>query len=91
MLCPKCETETRVIDTRKMDSGAIRRRRQCPNPQCNHRFATKEEITRFSKGRPPDIDTLRELLRRHDSDIKSMKRQISRLEMKLEMRTHNGA
>lgn len=39
--CPKCDANTRVLETRSLD-GAIRRRRECHNEQCNHRFSTLE-------------------------------------------------
>lgn len=44
MRCPKCGfTESRVIDSRPSESGdAIRRRRECLNPQCRERFTTYE-------------------------------------------------
>lgn len=44
MRCPFCQvTETQVLDTRKLDSGAaIRRRRRCES--CGRRFTTLERI-----------------------------------------------
>ncbi|MBM6999376.1 transcriptional repressor NrdR [bacterium] len=44
MRCPKCGyTESRVIDSRPAESGdAIRRRRECLNPDCRTRFTTYE-------------------------------------------------
>ena len=44
MRCPKCGfTESRVIDSRPSESGdAIRRRRECLNPDCRERFTTYE-------------------------------------------------
>ncbi len=44
MRCPLCLTDdTRVIDSRPVDSGtAIRRRRECA--ECGHRFTTYERI-----------------------------------------------
>ncbi|WP_445343888.1 NrdR family transcriptional regulator [Caballeronia fortuita] len=41
MLCPKCGIKTRVLDSR--DYGQ-RRRRQCMNSACGHRFATTEIV-----------------------------------------------
>lgn len=38
MLCPKCKSKTRVIDSRTSDTTY--RRRRCKN--CNHTFTTKE-------------------------------------------------
>lgn len=44
MRCPKCGFEdSRVIDSRSYESGfAIRRRRECLNPECGERFTTYE-------------------------------------------------
>lgn len=44
MRCPKCGfTESKVIDSRSSESGdAIRRRRECLNPECHERFTTYE-------------------------------------------------
>lgn len=41
MLCPKCKSESKVIDSR--DRGdRVRRRRQCLVKKCNHRWTTYE-------------------------------------------------
>jgi len=41
MNCPRCESSTSILETRKADSGAaLRRRRQCSS--CGHRFTTYE-------------------------------------------------
>ena len=44
MRCPRCGCEdSRVIDSRPSELGdAIRRRRECLNPQCLERFTTYE-------------------------------------------------
>ncbi len=43
MKCPYCGKEnSRVIDSRPTDDGAIRRRRQCDD--CNKRFTTYEKV-----------------------------------------------
>jgi len=41
MQCPKCEKETDVLDSRRMD-GTVRRRRKCKS--CQHRFSTEERL-----------------------------------------------
>ena len=41
MTCPKCESPTEVINSRKKD-GTVVRRRLCA---CGERFSTKEVIT----------------------------------------------
>src|SRR6266545_3720457 len=41
MNCPRCESSTAILETRKADSGAaLRRRRECSS--CGHRFTTYE-------------------------------------------------
>src|SRR3712207_7013973 len=43
MLCPYCEhKESKVLDSRHIDSGSIRRRRECE--KCKKRFTTYEKI-----------------------------------------------
>ncbi len=43
MLCPHCEyKESKVLDSRHIDSGSIRRRRECE--RCKKRFTTYEKI-----------------------------------------------
>jgi transcriptional repressor NrdR len=39
--CPRCESSTSILETRKAEGGtALRRRRQCSD--CGHRFTTYE-------------------------------------------------
>jgi transcriptional regulator NrdR family protein len=45
MTCPKCESPTEVINSRKRD-GTVVRRRLCA---CGERFSTKEVITTSRK------------------------------------------
>ena len=41
VLCPRCHSSSRVLETRRADEGAaLRRRRECP--ECGHRFTTQE-------------------------------------------------
>ncbi len=43
MFCPRCQNDnTEVIDSRDVDDGSIRRRRQCC--KCKYRFTTYENI-----------------------------------------------
>ncbi len=45
MKCPKCSANTKVTNTRVANDGAGRRRkRQCEQPECMHRFWTIESI-----------------------------------------------
>jgi transcriptional regulator NrdR family protein len=45
MTCPKCESPTEVINSRKKDGNVVRRR-LC---SCGERFSTKEVITTSRK------------------------------------------
>jgi transcriptional repressor NrdR len=41
VICPLCESQSRVLESRAADSGAaVRRRRECTS--CGHRFTTRE-------------------------------------------------
>jgi transcriptional regulator NrdR family protein len=44
MLCPKCQGDTEVLDTRLRGDNSIRRRRQCTSATCGERFTTTECI-----------------------------------------------
>jgi transcriptional repressor NrdR len=46
MRCPLCSNlENRVLESRAADGGhSVRRRRECLNPICGHRFTTYERI-----------------------------------------------
>jgi transcriptional repressor NrdR len=44
VLCPACQSPTRVSETRAASGGAVRRRRQCTS--CGHRFTTFERVER---------------------------------------------
>lgn len=44
MTCPTCrKSETRVVDSRD-DENVVRRRRECLDPRCKHRFTTYERM-----------------------------------------------
>jgi transcriptional repressor NrdR len=38
--CPRCDSPTKTLETRRVPDGAIRRRRECT--ECGHRFTTYE-------------------------------------------------
>ena len=40
MHCPRCDSSTKTLETRRVPDGAIRRRRECGG--CSHRFTTYE-------------------------------------------------
>jgi transcriptional repressor NrdR len=44
LICPTCrKSETRVVDSRD-DENVVRRRRECLDPRCKHRFTTYERM-----------------------------------------------
>jgi len=44
LICPTCrKSETRVVDSRD-DESVVRRRRECLDPRCKHRFTTYERM-----------------------------------------------
>jgi transcriptional repressor NrdR len=44
LTCPTCrKSETRVVDSRD-DETVVRRRRECLDPRCKHRFTTYERL-----------------------------------------------
>ena len=78
MNCPRCDSSTSTLETRKADGGsAVRRRRQCTG--CGHRFTTFEravpetlEVIKRDGGRQPfDREKLRSGLVRasHKRDV----------------------
>lgn len=40
MTCPRCDSPTKTLETRRVPDGAVRRRRECTS--CDHRFTTYE-------------------------------------------------
>ena len=40
--CPKCNTPTRIADSRTHGDGFVKRRRVCPSDMCGHRLTTVE-------------------------------------------------
>lgn len=40
MNCPRCDSTTKTLETRRVPDGAVRRRRECSS--CGHRFTTYE-------------------------------------------------
>jgi transcriptional repressor NrdR len=56
--CPRCDSPTKTLETRRVPDGAVRRRRQCSS--CGHRFTTYEravpevlEVIKRDGGRQP--------------------------------------
>ncbi|HEY1238848.1 MAG TPA: ATP cone domain-containing protein [Solirubrobacterales bacterium] len=64
MNCPRCDSPTRTLETRRVPDGAVRRRRECT--ECGHRFTTYERavpevfevIKRDGSRQPFDRDKL---------------------------------
>jgi transcriptional repressor NrdR len=62
--CPRCDSPTKTLETRRVPDGAVRRRRECMN--CGHRFTTYERavpetpqvIKRDGSRQPFDRDKL---------------------------------
>lgn len=48
MNCPKCDCDTNIVDSRRVE-GTIRRRRECQC--CGYRFSTKEVIEKESRSK----------------------------------------
>jgi transcriptional repressor NrdR len=38
--CPRCDSSTKTLETRRVPDGTVRRRRECT--ECGHRFTTYE-------------------------------------------------
>ena len=64
MNCPRCDSPTKTLETRRVPDGATRRRRECSS--CGHRFTTYERavpetlevIKRDGKRQPFNRDKL---------------------------------
>jgi transcriptional repressor NrdR len=62
--CPRCDSPTKTLETRRVPDGAVRRRRECT--ECGHRFTTYERavpetptvIKRDGSRQPFDRDKL---------------------------------
>jgi transcriptional repressor NrdR len=62
--CPRCDSPTKTLETRRVPDGAVRRRRECTG--CGHRFTTYERavpevpqvIKRDGSRQPFDRDKL---------------------------------
>jgi transcriptional repressor NrdR len=75
--CPRCDSPTKTLETRRVPDGAVRRRRECTS--CSHRFTTYERavpetlqvIKRDGSRQPFDRDKLLGALLRasHKRDV----------------------
>jgi hypothetical protein len=59
--CPRCETKALVIEVRRLATGGRRRRLECQNPDCAHRWTIREES---SEPLPPGFTAPRKRPRR---------------------------
>lgn len=72
MKCPICKTpHSLVSDSRpRNDDASIRRRRECLNVKCNHRFTTYEEVKDQS---------LTDILDLFNRDKEALKKKLSKI------------
>jgi transcriptional repressor NrdR len=81
--CPRCDSPTRTLETRRVPDGAVRRRRECGS--CGHRFTTYERavpetlevIKRDGSHQPFDRDKLLGSLNRASHKRKVDPRRLS--------------
>ena len=57
MKCPKCQSDTGVIETRPYKENTIRRRRKCQNAACGWRGTTEEALIVVVNIRSPKAAT----------------------------------
>jgi transcriptional repressor NrdR len=88
--CPRCDSSTKILETRRVPDGAVRRRRECTS--CGHRFTTYERavpetlevIKRDGRHQPFDRDKLRSALIRashkRDVDPRRLEEIVDRVE-----------
>jgi transcriptional repressor NrdR len=88
--CPRCDSPTKTLETRRVPDGAVRRRRECSS--CGHRFTTYERavpetvevIKRDGHRQPFDRDKLRTALLRashkRDVDPRRLEEMVERIE-----------
>jgi transcriptional repressor NrdR len=91
--CPRCDSPTKTLETRRVPDGAVRRRRECGS--CSHRFTTYERavpealqvIKRDGHGQPFDRAKLRGALIRashkRDVDPRRLEEIVDRVEREI--------
>ena len=85
MNCPRCDSPTKTLETRRVPDGAVRRRRECTS--CDHRFTTYERavpevlevIKRDGSSQPFDREKLLGSLNRSTHKRKLDPRKLSLL------------
>ena len=90
MNCPRCDSPTKTLETRRVPDGAVRRRRECTS--CGHRLTTYERavpetievIKRDGHRQPFDHAKLRGALIRashkRDVDPRDLEQIVERVE-----------
>jgi transcriptional repressor NrdR len=96
--CPRCDSPTKTLETRRVPDGAVRRRRECSS--CGHRFTTYERavpetlqvIKRDGKRQPFDRDKLLASLNRatHKRDVDPRKLGLLIDGVERELRDNGG-
>jgi transcriptional repressor NrdR len=88
--CPRCDSHSKTLETRRVPDGAVRRRRECTS--CGHRFTTYERavpetievIKRDGRRQPFDRAKLRGALIRashkRDVDPRDLEQIVERVE-----------
>jgi transcriptional repressor NrdR len=91
--CPRCDSPTKTLETRRVPDGAIRRRRECSS--CGHRFTTYERavperlevIKRDGSRQPFDRDKLLRALNgathKRDVDPRELALLVDRVERQI--------
>jgi transcriptional repressor NrdR len=96
--CPRCDSPTKTLETRRVPDGAVRRRRECTS--CGHRFTTYERavpetlevIKRDGTRQPFDRDKLLGSLNRasHKRDVDPRRLTVIVDGVQRELRANGG-
>jgi transcriptional repressor NrdR len=96
--CPRCDSPTKTLETRRVPDGAVRRRRECSS--CGHRFTTYERavpevvevIKRDGSRQPFDREKLLGSLNRasHKRDVDPRRLSLIVDGVEKELRDHGG-
>jgi transcriptional repressor NrdR len=94
--CPRCDSTTKTLETRRVPDGATRRRRECSS--CGHRFTTYERavpetlevIKRDGRRQPFDREKLLASLNRATHKRKLDPRKLTLLVDRVERAVRDG-
>jgi transcriptional repressor NrdR len=96
--CPRCDSSTKTLETRRVPDGAVRRRRECTS--CGHRFTTyeravpetleviKRDGTRQAFDREKLLGSLNRASHKREIDPRKLASIVDRVEQ--ELRGHGG-